>query len=237
MPGSEPLVASHFTLAGIGRPGHARFGFAERVAAAADAGFSGIGWLGADYALTRAAGTTDAELAAILPITEMRVVEVEFLVGWSAGPEAPDLRALGGTLEDQVWAMADAFAPRVVSVGELRRPEDMPPFDLVVERFAALCDRAAAHGLLVALEFLPWTGIPDITTAAAIVHASERPNAGINVDTWHWFRGRPERRGPAGHRRRGSSCSSSTTPIATSWARWARTRPVAGATRARAAST
>jgi len=191
MAGSDGLICSHFTLAGSVDPMRARFGFAERVAAAAAAGFAGIGWLGVDYALARAAGTTDAELAAVLTDHEMVVAEVEFLTGWAAGPEDPDRRALGRVLEDQVWAMADAFAPRVVSVGELVGADELPPFDVVVERFAGLCDRAAAHGLLVALEFLPWTGIPDITTAAAIVHAADRRNAGINLDAWHWFRGRP----------------------------------------------
>lgn len=185
------LICSHFTLAGAIDPMRARFGFAERVAAAAAAGFGGIGWLGVDYALTRAAGTTDAELAAILADHEMVVAEVEFLTGWAAGPAEPDRRDLGRMLEDQVWAMADAFGPRVVSVGELVGPEELPPFEELVERFGGLCDRAAAHGLLVALEFLPWTGIPDIAAAAAIVHASERANAGINLDAWHWFRGRP----------------------------------------------
>lgn len=185
------LICSHFTLAGAIDPMRARFGFAERVAAAAAAGFGGIGWLGVDYALTRAAGTRDADLAAILADHEMAVAEVEFLAGWAAGPEDPDRRVLGRMLEDQVWALADAFGPQVVSVGELVGPDELPPFDLVVERFAGLCDRAAAHGLLVALEFLPWTGIPDITTAAAIVHASGCRNAGINLDAWHWFRGRP----------------------------------------------
>ena len=57
------------------------------------------------------------------------------------------------------------------------------------ERFAALCDRAAGHGLLVAIEFLPWTGIPDARTAWEIVRRSERPNGGLLVDTWHHFRG------------------------------------------------
>jgi sugar phosphate isomerase/epimerase len=52
-----------------------------------------------------------------------------------------------------------------------------------------LCDRAAEHGLLVAIEFMPWTGIPDAATAGAIARDAGRRNGGINADTWHHFRG------------------------------------------------
>jgi sugar phosphate isomerase/epimerase len=43
--------------------------------------------------------------------------------------------------------------------------------------------------LLVALEFLPWSGIPDAAAAWAVVRAADRPNGGINLDAWHHFRG------------------------------------------------
>ena len=187
----DDLICSHFTLTGAPGREPARFEFAERVEAAAAAGFVGIGMLGADHARANAAGLSDLEMARVLADHGVVVAEVEFLMGWSAGPEEPDRQALGRLLEEQVWAVADAFGPRVVSVGELAGPEQLPPFEVQVERFAALCDRAAAHGLLVALEFMPWSGIRDIATAAAIVDAADRRNAGINLDTWHWFRGNP----------------------------------------------
>jgi len=189
--GSEPLVCSHFTLTGSTSLERPRFGFAERGAAAAAAGFSGIGLLGFDHQLALHAGLTDLDLTGILFDHDVELAEVEFLMDWSAGPEEPERVAAARILEDQVWAVADVFGPRVVSVGEVGPPEQLPPFDLLAERFGALCDRAAAHGLLVALEFLPWSGIPDIAAAAALVEAVGRPNAGINLDAWHWFRGNP----------------------------------------------
>jgi len=189
--GTDDLICSHFTLTGAPATERARFGFAERVAAAADAGFRGIGLLGADHHLANREGLDDVTMAMILADHDLAIAEVEFLMEWSAGPDEPERQAVARMLEDQVWATADAFGPRVVSVGELVGPEQLPPFDLVVERFGGLCDRAAAHGLLVALEFTPWSGIPDIATAAAIVQAVDRPNAGINLDSWHWFRGAP----------------------------------------------
>jgi sugar phosphate isomerase/epimerase len=189
--GADDLVCSHFTLTGALPSERPRFAFHERVEAAAAAGFAGIGLLGVDYAQARAAGLADAEMGRALAEHGLVLAEVEFLMEWSAGPDEPERQALARALEDQVWAMADAFGPRVVSVGEIGGPEQVPELDVLVERFAGLCDRAAEHGLLVALEFTPWSGIPDITTAAALVHGADRRNAGLNVDTWHWFRGAP----------------------------------------------
>lgn len=190
--GPDDLVCSHFTLTGASPMAPARFTFHERVAAAAAAGFSGIGLLGADYAAMRASGMADTDLVALLDDHGIVLAEAEFLMDWSAGPDEPDRVAMARRLEDQVWTMADALGPRVVSVGELLGPEAMPGLPRLVERFGALCDRAAAHGLLVALEFIPWSGIPDVATAAAIIRAADRPNGGLNVDSWHYFRGRPD---------------------------------------------
>jgi sugar phosphate isomerase/epimerase len=186
--GSNDLVVSHFTLTGTPPMTTPRFSFAERVAAASEAGFAGIGVLGDDYAAEQEAGLTDKDALAILDDHGLELAEVEFLYEWSAGPDEPERVAFAQQLEDRVWAIADAFGPRVVSVGELGTADAMPPFDVLVERFAALCDRAGEHGLLVALEFMPWTGIPDVSAAAKLVDAVDRANAGLNVDAWHYYR-------------------------------------------------
>jgi len=169
-----------------------RFSFAERVAAASDAGFAGIGCLGDDYFAERDAGLTDTDAAKILDDHGMVVAEIEFLFDWSADPDETARVENARRLEDRAWAMADAFHPRVVSVGELVGAEQLPASDVLVERFGALCDRAAEHDLLVAVEFMPFSGIAEVADACAIVRRSERPNAGLNVDSWHYFRGFPD---------------------------------------------
>ena len=62
-------------------------------------------------------------------------------------------------------------------------------FDRGAEALAGVCDRAREHGLLVTLEYLPWSGIPDAATALAIVERTGRANATLMIDTWHTFRG------------------------------------------------
>nr|WP_294521482.1 TIM barrel protein [uncultured Rhodopila sp.] len=63
-----------------------------------------------------------------------------------------------------------------------------PDLARLADRFGALCDLAARHGLGAVLEFFPWTVVPGVRDAAAIVAAADRPNGGILVDTLHFDR-------------------------------------------------
>jgi sugar phosphate isomerase/epimerase len=186
---THDLIASYYTLTGsaVGQP--PRFSFGDRVGAAARAGFTGIGLLGDDYAALRAMGQSDADLLGVLDRHGVRVLEVEFLFDWALdGPRAEAARDAEATLH----AMVDTFAPHHMNVGDLQSPGDLAPIDVVAERFAGVCDRAAEHGTRVALEFLPWTGLGDLATAARVVQAADRPNGGLLIDAWHYFRGRPD---------------------------------------------
>jgi sugar phosphate isomerase/epimerase len=59
---------------------------------------------------------------------------------------------------------------------------------VIVDRFAALCDRAAASGVTLVLEFLPIFGVRTLTEAVAIVETAARPNSGVLIDTLHLAR-------------------------------------------------
>jgi sugar phosphate isomerase/epimerase len=164
--GPDDLILSHFSL-GRFRP------FEERVRAAAEAGFAAMGLYVGEYERLRTEGASDADLRSVLGQYGMRVVEIEALRGWSATGAERDayLRS-----ERSVFAMSDALGP-----GHL---------DDAAEAFAGVCDRAAEHGLAVAIEFLPeMTNIPDAATAMQIVKAAGRTNGGICLDCWHHFRG------------------------------------------------
>jgi sugar phosphate isomerase/epimerase len=184
--GRNNLIASYYTLSGapVGCP--ARFSFAARVAAAAAAGFSAIGLTVEDYQVCRERGLSPTTLRQILTDAGISVAELEFLTNWwrddAVGEQAR-------RLEDQLYEAAEIFGARHMNVGSIGERGTLPPRAVVAERFAALCDRAARHGLLVALEFLPWSDIPDASTAAAIVHQAARANGGILIDSWHYFRG------------------------------------------------
>jgi len=57
-----------------------------------------------------------------------------------------------------------------------------------IERFCELCDRAAAYGLHVCLEFAIYTGVRTLAHAAQVVARSKRPNASVLIDALHFSR-------------------------------------------------
>ena len=57
---------------------------------------------------------------------------------------------------------------------------------------ATLCDLAAERGLSISLEFLPFSGLPNIAAAVQVLEAADRENLGLVIDLWHWQRGGPD---------------------------------------------
>jgi len=94
----------------------------------------------------------------------------------------------------------DAAAAEIAGLGEFANAvgskelvavtmeSTLPPMDDVAARFSNLCQAAADAGLQVSVEFLPWTGIPDLATAWEVVERADCANVGIMVDMWHWLR-------------------------------------------------
>lgn len=150
--------------------------FAEGIDAAAAAGFTGIGLRPKDYDRARTSGLSDADLRALLGSHGIAVVEHQALRAWATGPTAA---------EDELLAVADALGGTYV----IAVAAELPDRDEAAAQLARLATRAAEHGLLVALEFMPWSDVRDARTAWEIVHACGHPSAGILVDAWHHFRG------------------------------------------------
>jgi sugar phosphate isomerase/epimerase len=158
--------------------------FEERVRAAAESGCAAIGLRAGAYEAALAAGATEADLRAILAAHGVAVAEYEVLRHWASGGEEAEARSRQA--EGRIFAMADALGGRhVIVVAE----QLTDPPEVVAQRLAGLAERAAAHGLVVALEFLPWTDVPDAATAWELVRLADHPNAGILVDSWHLYRG------------------------------------------------
>ncbi|WP_186382363.1 sugar phosphate isomerase/epimerase family protein [Amycolatopsis rhizosphaerae] len=143
-----------------------------RVAAAAGAGFAGIGLRVTDYL---DANMADGEIRDLLDQHGLRVLEMEHNWDWALGEDP---------VEKAMFTFADEIGIRHLNVPMFA---EHPPADLV-EPFGALCDRAAAHGVLVGFEFLPYSHVRTIGEAWEVVAAADRPNGGITVDLWHWFR-------------------------------------------------
>jgi sugar phosphate isomerase/epimerase len=175
---TERLVLSHFTLA----PAHP---IEDRIAAAGAAGYAGIGLFAGQYRQLLADGWSPGRLHQLLDDAGISVMEAEALSGW--GARHPSDHYLD--FERFLWEMVDEFdVPYVQAIGPVDLGVD-GSFDDAAARFGELCDRAAAHGATVGLEFLPFTNIVDAADALAIVETAGRPNGGVCVDIWHHTRG------------------------------------------------
>jgi sugar phosphate isomerase/epimerase len=171
---ADDLVLSHFSLA-------REHPLDDRIASASAAGFAGIGLFAGEFIRRRADGFTIGDLRALLDDADICLAEIEVLAGWGAAQPTDAYR----DFESVVWELVDAFECRYVqAIGSY----DGSIAD-AADRFGAVCDRAAEHGAVVGLEFLPFTNIVDARDALAIVEQADRPNGGVCVDIWHHARG------------------------------------------------
>lgn len=183
------LISAAYTIGGM----HGTATLEQRAAAAAKAGFHRLGMTREQYLDERHAGRSDADLRAILDQHGVEVVEIEFMYGWAStgdGPGFPGQPTVDWRdRERDLYALADAIGAQHMNCAEAGFFGPLLPPDGVAERFAGIADRAKEHGLRVVLEFMPIADIPDLATAWDIVRRTDRANAGILLDTWHFFRG------------------------------------------------
>lgn len=153
-------------------------GFEERVRAAKQAGFYGIGLRAETYVDALAEGYHDAGLLRILQDYGMRVTEVEYIVGW-----ADHVRSYEQKFKEQVcFHMCELFGVGHVNCGLM----ESYPLEHTARKLTELCTRAG--DLTIGVEPMPYSGIPDVRTAWEIVHRSGADNAAILLDSWHWIR-------------------------------------------------
>ena len=157
--------------------------FAERLAAARDAGYQGVGLRPTHYKAARASGLTDGDMRVMLDDHGLKLIELGFIADWW---ETGDRAARAETFERSLYAIADALGGEHVVMISGPIADGV---DALADRFGRVCDRAAEHGLRVGLETLPWTDIHDVGIAWEIIARSGRLNGGPIYDTWHLNRG------------------------------------------------
>ncbi len=152
----------------------------EQIQFAADAGY--------DYASLRTTPVAPGEDVAPLAGDPAMIRQVSMRVA-DTGVQVLDveLARLGPDDEpDDFLGFLDAAA----AIGSRHIVGQLPDPDLnrATDHFGRLCDLALDFGLTVDLEFPSWMEVGDLTTAATVVAAVDRPNAGILVDALHFFR-------------------------------------------------
>jgi sugar phosphate isomerase/epimerase len=156
---------------------------AEKCAAAVAGGFTGITLWPSDVARAQREGLGLADVKHLIADHGLALHDLDALLVWLPGEQHPP----GLPSEAEFYAIAEGVGGRSLNVAQgFGASVDI---DRAAEALAGVCDRAREHGLLVTLEYLPWSGIPDAATALAIVLRSGRANASLMFDTWHTFRG------------------------------------------------
>ena len=131
-------------------------GFEDRVGAAA-AGYEGIGLRAENYWDAQSAGLDDDAMREIAAEHGVPILEVEYITAWGTGEDRNQAQQ---DKERAVFHMARAFGVHHLNTGLLEKL----PLDVVTEAFRELCDRAGGD-LTLALEFMPYSGVPDLATA------------------------------------------------------------------------
>lgn len=166
--------------------------FAAYVDVARSAGFDAVSiWPLVYRRATTREGLDGMTMRRLVEDAGLRVTDVDGCGDWLPTP-ADDSNSDVPTIFRSIWTRDNFFeaaeavgATTVVAVA--LRP-DLPRHDHAVEGFAQLCDDAAERGLRVALEFMPFSGVPDLASAWAIVCDADRHNAGLVIDTGHLTR-------------------------------------------------
>ena len=185
-------MASFFTLSGSGFGQPPRHTFSERVRAAADAGYSGIGLHLNE--LTDPAwnelGTADPSavldhMAGVLHGTGLDVVEIEFVGGWCDGPGSPAVAKAAELIGEVSQHLAtNTIGGHHVSVGEFMAGPSADP-QLAGRGLAEFAEAVAGTGYLPAIEAFAWSKIPDYGLVREIQAVAGA--GGALADTWHTF--------------------------------------------------
>ena len=85
--------------------------------------------------------------------------------------------------EELCLRSAEALEAPFVNVAHFRG--HMIPLQQMAEAIGQICRRARTRGLQVALEFIPGTGLPDLSFAQKVIESCGESNCKITLDFWH----------------------------------------------------
>ncbi|MDR6925930.1 sugar phosphate isomerase/epimerase family protein [Pseudomonas sp. BE134] len=182
------LLAAYWTIAGdiypMGPTEVSPYSFEDRMEAAGNAGFKGIG-LVHNGMIDTVDKIGYPAMKAILEKNGIKHVELEFLVDWYHTGER---RRQSDKVRQELLEAAKALGARSIKIGP-GIGEDTADIDVMVKEFTLLSQQAAEVGANVVLEIMPFSNVRTIETALAIVEGANQPNGGLLLDIWHLQRG------------------------------------------------
>lgn len=163
-------------------------GVREIATAAVAGGYDGITIWPQDVARAESEGLGLSDIKRLLDDAGLVVTNVDPFLGWcEQAMPAPGEPIFPLDPEDRFFEIGEALNAEAINVVQgFGASLDL---DLGAERLAEICRRAAEHGMRIDYEFLPWSGVPNVTVCADLLGRTGCDNAKIMFDTWHWFRG------------------------------------------------
>ncbi|HEY3164815.1 MAG TPA: sugar phosphate isomerase/epimerase [Candidatus Limnocylindrales bacterium] len=181
------LLAAYWTLAGDVYPGAptevSPFPLEDRAAAAAAAGYVGMGLVHEDV-LATVGRIGYPGIRRVLVDHGLDHVELEFLNDWYLDPADPARRA-SDRARSELLEGAAALGARNVKVSPHLFDEGEPDIPLIRDEFARLCEQAREVGTNIVIEMMPFTNVDTIERAMAIIAGAGQSNGGILLDIWH----------------------------------------------------
>ncbi|MEE4074859.1 sugar phosphate isomerase/epimerase family protein [Pseudomonas viridiflava] len=182
------LLAAYWTIAGdiypMGPTEVSPYSFEDRMEAAGNAGFKGIG-LVHNGMMDTVDKIGYPAMKTILEKNGIKHVELEFLVDWYHTGER---RRQSDKVRQELLEAAKALGVRSIKIGP-GIGEDTADIELMVKEFTLLSQQAAEVGANIVLEIMPFSNVRTIETALAIVEGANQPNGGLLLDIWHLQRG------------------------------------------------
>lgn len=130
---------------------------------------------------------TPADIRGIADRHGLRIPILELLREWN--PERKAVERVEGVpvTAAEFFDLARTLGATVVTCADNGRRPLAP--GVTASAFRDLCRQAADHGLSMAIEFVPFTGIPTVTAAWEVIQEAGEPNGAILFDSWHHQRG------------------------------------------------
>lgn len=141
---------------------------------------TGVGWVQLWLMVLQQQGCDMKAAARQLARNNIRVDQLEGAFAWAQADEAAAIEE-----EQTLFEVARTLGAQAVLVADVGAGQDMPRLK---QQFKRLCRHAASYDLECRLEFLPWSSIPDLDSALALIDAAGADNAGLVLDSWHVFR-------------------------------------------------
>ena len=148
--------------------------FEDRVIAAKNAGYEGIGLRAETYVDALNEGLFDKDILAILDKHGMKVTEVEYIVQW-----AEEHRSYEQKYKEQLcFHMCELFDVKQINCGLMENYS----VEYTAQKLRELCQRAGKY--IIGVEPMPYSGIPDMKKGWAVVKAADCENAKLINDVW-----------------------------------------------------